>query len=225
MALKKKIIYKLTLVFAPLAYKIITTLLFATCRVHVQGHEIRNELVKSGQPVIGAFWHYAIIYIIFIGKKLRLVCMVSASKDGEYISRILERLGFRTVRGSKGGGGVGALKGMIKALREGFSAAIVADGSQGPVRKLQPGAVLLASRTGAPIVPVVWSADKYIAFRSWDRTVLPKPFSRIELMYGEPIYIPKKIGSDELEKYRVEVEKKMNEYYGKMWGLFGKKEH
>lgn len=225
MALKKRFIYQLTLALAPLVYKVITTLLFATCRVHVHGREIQDGFEKQGKPFVVTFWHYGIIYIIFKGRKLPLVCMVSASKDGEYISRILERLGFRTVRGSKGGGGVGALKGMVRAVKDGFNAAIVADGSQGPVRKVQPGAILLASMTGSPIVPVMWAADKYIAFSSWDRTVLPKPFSRIELMYGEPIYIPKKIGSEELEKYRLEVEKKMNEYYEKMWGLFGKKEH
>lgn len=225
MALKKRLIYKLTLLLAPLAYRIITRLLFATCRVHVQGQEIREGFQKQGIPFIAAFWHYSIIYTVYRSKGLSWVCMVSPSKDGEYISRILEGLGYRTVRGSKGGGGVGALKGMLKAVREGFNAAIVADGSQGPARKVQSGAILLASRTGAPIVPVMWSADKYITFRSWDRTVLPKQFSRIEFVYGEPIYIPKKIDSDELEKYRVEVEKKLNEYYEKMWGLFEKKEH
>jgi hypothetical protein len=225
MALKKRLIYKLTLALAPLAYKIITAVLFATCRIHVSGREIKNEFVKQNQPFIAAFWHYGIIYTIFQSNGLPWVCMVSASKDGEYISRILEGLGYRTVRGSKGGGGVGALKGMVKAVREGLNAAIVADGSKGPARKVQSGAILLASITGAPIVPVMWAADKYIVFRSWDRTVLPKPFSRIEFMYGEPIYIPKKMEADALEKYRVEVEKKLNEYYEKMWGLFGIKGH
>ena len=225
MAVKKRLIYKLTLMLAPLAYKIITTLLFATCKVHMRGREIRDGFKKQSIPFIAAFWHYSIIYTIFECRGLPWVCMVSPSKDGEYIAKILEGVGCRIVRGSKGGGGVGALKGMIKAVREGLNAAIVADGSQGPERKVQSGAILLASRTGAPIVPVMWSADKFIAFRSWDRTVLPKPFSRIEFVYGEPIYIPKKIESDELEKYRVEVEKKLNEYYEKMWGLFEKKEH
>lgn len=224
MALKKRIIYKLTLALAPLAYKVITNLLFATCKVHVQS-EVRDKLKKQGTPFIALFWHYGIIYTVARSKGLPWVCMVSPSKDGEYISRILEGSGYRTVRGSKGGGGVGALKGMIKAVREGFNAAIVADGSQGPARKVQSGAILLASRTGAPIVPVMWSADKYIAFRSWDRTVLPKPFSKIEFVYGEPIYIPKKMESEELEKYRLEVEEKLNKYYENMWGLLGKKEH
>lgn len=117
------------------------------------------------------------------------------------------------------------MKGMVKAVREGLNAAIVADGSKGPARKVQSGAILLASSTGAPIVPVMWAVDKYSAFRSWDRTVLPKPFSRIEFIYGEPIYIPKKMEAGELEKYRVEVENKLNEYYENMWGLFGIKEH
>ena len=225
MSIKKKAVYKLTLVLAPIVFRMLTSLLFATCRITVEGEERRDRFRQSGLPFIAAFWHYSIIYIIALSAGHPWVCMVSASKDGEYISSILEKLGYKTVRGSTGGGGVRALKGMVKAMQEGRSAAIVADGSQGPARKAQPGAILLASKTGAPIMPVVWSADRYLIFKSWDRTVLPKPFSRMHLIYGEPMTVPEGISSEQLEQYRRKLETRMNDLYEQCWKRYGKSLH
>jgi hypothetical protein len=153
--------------------------------------------------------------------------MVSASSDGEYVARLLTRLGHATVRGSKGKGkqGYKALLEMAQWMDKGRMAVIVADGSQGPSRLAQPGAIILASRTGAPILPTAWAADRYYAFNSWDRSILPKPFARIYLSHAEPLWVAPKIRGQELEDKRLELEGSLNDLYAKVWGRFGRKEH
>ena len=152
--------------------------------------------------------------------------MISASDDGEYISRILGTMDFETVRGSRSRGGIGALKRMVAAIRErGRNAAIVADGSQGPAMKVQAGAILLASKTGAPVIPLTVGGDRYIAFRSWDRTIIPKPFSKVIIKWGEPLEVPPGLKADGIEEFRLKLEKRLSDDYREIWGRFGKKEH
>ena len=225
MSLKKEWLYRVTLAAAPVIFKLVTRLLFFTCRIRVQGLAIPENLHRAGQPYIAAFWHYSIVGIIALGRGSRYACMVSASKDGEYIARIIERFGYLALRGSRSDGGVRALKQMVGLVAAGHDAAIVADGSKGPERVLQAGAILLASHTGAPVMPVLWAADRYFAFRSWDRTVLPKPFARVEFVYGEPLTVPAKLDSAGLEHYRLELETRLNDLYVEVWGRFGISRH
>ena len=151
--------------------------------------------------------------------------MVSASEDGEFVARILARQGVVAVRGSRNRGALSALKGLIGLLRQGYNAAIVGDGSQGPARVMQAGAILLAGKSGAPILPMAVAADRYWAFRSWDRTLLPKPFARLDLWYGEPLMVPEKSGAEEIEQYSQEMEHRLNALYAQAWGKFGKDGH
>ncbi|MCK5231981.1 MAG: lysophospholipid acyltransferase family protein [Desulfobulbaceae bacterium] len=224
MDVKRDFLYRLSLVLTPPVYTILTRLLFATCRITENNREYWDRCSKAG-PVISAFWHYGISYSIHLARGKQWVAMVSSSRDGEYIARILEWMGYETVRGSRTRGGLGALKKMMSRIREGINGAIVADGSQGPPRKVQAGAILLASRTGTPIIPMAWAADRHIRFNSWDRTILPKPFARISLWYGEPLEVPADLGSEEVEKYRVELEDRLNTAYSRAWNDFGKEEH
>ncbi|HIJ78072.1 MAG: lysophospholipid acyltransferase family protein [Desulfobulbaceae bacterium] len=226
MAIKDGWRYRLTLAIAPYIYRIVSRLLFATCRVEDHGGANMAGLEKGGRPFIAAFWHYSIFYVVHRSRGKRWVAMVSASKDGEYISRILQGMGYETVRGSKGKGGLGALRGMVAAVRnKGLNAAIVADGSQGPAREVQAGVILLAAKTGAPILPVAWAADRYLVFRSWDRTVLPKPFAKIKMYYGAPLRVPEKLSAEELEAQRLLLEQRLNELYAKAWQGFGSAGH
>jgi len=222
MSVKKSIGRRVVLALTPLIYKVITKLLFSTCRIERRGIDILEDLEVRKQPYIAAFWHYGIFYIRELGRDRPLTAMVSASEDGEYIARLLESAGFETVRGSSNRGGVAALKSLITAVkRRGRTAAIVADGSQGPPLVAQAGAVLLAGKTGAPIVPIGWGADRYVAFRSWDRTVLPEPFAKIFLKVGEPLVVPAGLKSAGIEEYRLKMEEKLKENYSEVWGRFG----
>ena len=223
--MKNGFVYKMSLFIVPNLLVLLTKLWFFTCRVNVHGQENRDKVMDNGGSGIGCFWHYSFLYSFFQNRKEKVVAMVSASKDGEYISRYMQKFGIKTVRGSRNRGGVGALKSMIRAMRKGYSAAIVVDGSKGPALVVQAGCIMLASRSGSPIVPMLWSCDHYLCFRSWDRTAVPKPFSQIEFFYDEPLYVPPKIESDDIEKYRKILEKQLNALYCKAWALQGKTQH
>ena len=224
--MKNTLLTKLTLALVPPLYQAVTGVLFKSCRLEEDGLEYRAQCYAGG-PFIAAFWHYSIYYIISHSVDRPLVAMVSASADGEYVSRVLQRLGHTAVRGSKGRGkqGFKALMEMAQWMTRGRMAAMVADGSQGPARVAQPGAIILASRTGAPILPTAWAADRYHAFGSWDRSVLPKPFARIYMCHAEPIWVPPRIQGQELEEKRLELEKGLNDLYAKVWRRFGREEH
>ncbi len=217
----KDIIRRLALALLPPLYKAATGLLFATCQVREEGRPHYELLRHSGRPFLAAIWHYSLLYIIHRMPGHEWVAMVSGSKDGDYIAKLLQSMGFTTVRGSRHRGGVGALKGMLAQVREGGkNAAIVADGSQGPPRRLQAGVLLLSARSGAPILPVAWAADRFWVFKSWDRTVLPKPFARLAFHYGAPYSVPAENSTEELEEHRQRLEERLNALYRQAWGEF-----
>lgn len=222
---KGSLLYRFSLWAVPLFFRLLSFLLFSTCRVELFGYEHYKAFAESRTPFIVSFWHYGVIYFTHQAENLPYVGMVSPSKDGEYIARILQSKGYIPVRGSRSTGGIGAMKGLIRHIRQGRVGVLVADGSQGPARIVQAGAILLASRTGVPIIPKGWAASNYWTFRSWDKTAIPKPFSRVEIMSGEPLYVPRDADAEKIEEYRLKLEERLNELYEKGWEKFGKKEH
>ncbi len=216
---------RLLLRVAPLMAAWLMRIWFGSCKVIRHNQENCFKAEEKDKTGIASFWHYSIIYILYHMRKYSATAMVSASKDGEYLARLAEEFGFATVRGSRNNKGVEGLKAMLRAIRNGSSAAIVADGSQGPPRIVQAGTILLASKTGVPIFPMVFAASRYFTIRSWDRTIIPKPFSRIDFYYGEPFFIPAKVTPEELEQYRSHLEERLNEMYGKAWGRYEKVAH
>ncbi len=218
------LLYRTSLAVIPRLYVALTALLFGSCRLQVLGREnLEKIMVKGG--VIVPIWHYSVFYMLYHLRQYPGVVMVSASKDGEYIASVAKLLGFETVRGSAHRFGVRALKGLITHVLQGKNAGIVADGSQGPPRIAQSGVVLLAARSGVPMLPMVWAVKKYKAFHSWDRTVIPLPFSNMVVQYGEPIRVPAKLTSSQLEEYRLQLEEQMNSMYKALWQRFGKNSH
>jgi len=216
--------YKVSVAVVPRLYVILSRIWFATCRVRIEGRE-HLQAGLAGGTIIAAFWHYSMLYIFYNLRHLSAAIMVSASKDGEYIARVAELLGHVPVRGSSNQKGVSGLKKMLREVRGGNNAGIVVDGSQGPAREAQAGAILVASRTGSAIVPMAWAADRYIAFHSWDRTLVPLPFCRMHFQYGEPLYVPKGIKADEIETYRLDLEKRLNGCYTRAWQQVGRRPH
>ncbi|MBV5316432.1 MAG: lysophospholipid acyltransferase family protein [Desulfobulbaceae bacterium] len=174
---------------------------------------------------IGAFWHYSFLYFFYYFRKYPAAVMVSASKDGEYIAQLARLLGHVPVRGSSNRGGVKALREMIDLLQQGRNSAIVADGSQGPARRVQAGCILMASKSGKPIFPMAWAADRCIIFNSWDRTVVPLPFATIALHHGEAFYVPSALSSSQIEEYRLELEQRLNHLYEEVWRAVGRPPH
>lgn len=219
------VLNSLLLRVVPRCLAVIMRVWFFTCRVRLHNPENFLDPKKTGQPVVASFWHYSIVYFLYSQRGNAATAMVSSSRDGEYLARLAEEFGFDTARGSRNNKGVEALKNMLRAVRGGNSGAIVADGSQGPPRIAQPGAILLASRTGAPVLPMLWAASRYFTVRSWDRTVVPKPFARIDFYYGEPIQVPAQLKAEGIEEYRLLLEHRLNELYDRAWSQYNKAGH
>lgn len=203
----------------------LTRLWFATCRVRVRGDGSLREFIRSGNTGIAAFWHYSFLFLFYYFRDFRAAVMVSASKDGEYIARLAQLMGHVPVRGSSNRGGVRALRDMIEQLRRGSNSAIVADGSQGPARKVQPGCILMASKSGKPIFPCAWATDRPLIFKSWDRTVVPLPFATVVMRIGEPLWVPAGIDGTQVEWYRLELENRLNRLYDAAWHEVGRGPH
>ena len=217
-------LYKTSLAVVPRLYVGLTALLFGSCRLQIRGKKNLEKTLARGGAVV-PFWHYSVFYMLYHLRRYPGVAMVSASKDGEYIARVAELLNFETVRGSANRFGVRALKGLLDHVKQGKNAGIVADGSQGPALKVQPGAILLAAQSGSPIMPIVWAVKRYKAFNSWDHTVLPMPFSPMILQYGDLIYVEPKLSSALVQEYRQRLETEMNSMYRQLWQEYGKNSH
>ena len=198
---------------------------FATCRVRVHGSHYRKQAEAFEKATIAIFWHYSLFYVFYHLRKDSAAVLVSSSQDGEYIARLARHLNFSTIRGSRNKRGMRALKELIAWLNQGGNVGIVADGSQGPAQIVQPGSIMLASRTGAPILPMVWSASEYIRFKSWDRTAVPKPFARVDFYYGEPLWVPPGLKTPAFERYRLALEESLNTLYQRAWSHYGRQRH
>ncbi len=216
---------KISLAVIPFCVAWLMRIWFFTCRVKVYNAERFAEVDNGNKVIIASFWHYTIIYVFYFLRKYRATVMVSASDDGDYIAALARNFGFSTARGSSNRKGVAALKKLLAIIRSGESCAMVADGSQGPPRVAQAGAILLSSRTGVPLVPMTWAASSYFTIHSWDKTAIPRPFSRIDYYFGELLYVPAGIRGEEIERYRRLLEERLNTLYEKAWTGFGRVEH
>lgn len=168
-----------------------------TIRYEVEGWENFEAIAHAGKLPIYAFWHDRIFASTYFFRNRAIAVITSQSKDGEYIARFIQRLGYRSIRGSSTRGGVGALVEMIKTMRGGTPTAFTLDGPKGPRYIAKPGAILLAKKTGHPIMPFVTECRSFQTINSWDRLQIPKPFTRAKLMIGKPIYVSKDANDEE----------------------------
>ena len=161
-----------------------------TLSIKKTGWEKVAPILESGKYIL-CLWHSRLFVLSHLHKNSNVLVLVSQSKDGEIIKRILDRQGHETMRGSSTRGGLRALAGMIKNLRENQRpAAVTPDGPQGPRFVIKPGIIALAKKTGFAILPMSYNARKIKIIKSWDRFILPIPFSSCRVIYGEPLYVP-----------------------------------
>lgn len=184
-------------------------LLCLSLRLRVIGYEKVRPIMASRRFILG-FWHSRIIVTSYMYKRWNGVIMASRSGDGEIIARVLQQQGHEAVRGSTGKGGLRALSRQIKRLNsEDRPGGMIPDGPQGPRFRVKPGIITLAQKTGCPIIPISYSAQKIKVLNSWDRFIVPYPFTRARLVYGEPIYVPLTADKASLESCRLTLEQEM----------------
>jgi len=192
----------------------ILNLWFSTCRVKIIGKEIHDHYAMGEGGVVGATWHRGAIFLVWFFRKIHPMIMFSRSGDGDLFAGFAEKIGVIPIRGSSSRGGPKALKGMKEFLTgPGVrKTATVLDGPRGPRCVAKKGMIVLAKEAGVPLLPVMVSAYPAITLKkTWDKTLIPLPFSRVTVIYREPWHIPENLNGNDLKILRQDVEKTLNE--------------
>ena len=186
---------------------------------HSWHYTTENEPVLTGllagdKPIVGAFLHartFQLLYYFSRPHRGRWMLMCSRSSDGDLMTKVERGLGYRVARGSSGSGGARALAEMIKAQREDrhLHSCLAVDGSRGPRGIAQLGILTLARKSTGVLLPVAASASKSWILGSWDRTVIPKPGARINILIGEPMELPAKMDERQAESARMELQRRL----------------
>ena len=162
----------------------------ATGRWTVEGGEIPEALIARGQPFLAAFWHGRLLMMSEAWPYAAPFTMViSRHPDGQLIARTIAHMGFHSIAGSTARGGSAVMRAMLRALRQGGCVGLTPDGPQGPRMHVSLGVVQAARLAGVPIVPLAYSARPSVLLESWDRLMIPLPFSRGKIRWGEPVTI------------------------------------
>lgn len=189
---------------------------WAAFRLEIHGDEKFRELVAARQPAVFAFWHEGLLVLCkylaeLLANGYRLTFLISPSVDGEFGVRILARFGSTAVRGSARRSGPAALRRLLATIRDDRqSPCITLDGSKGPRRHCKPGAIMVARMAGVPIVPIGFAAQRAWRVPSWDRHLVPKPFSRVVIAIGDPYTVPRQMDADAVERWRSDLEQRVN---------------
>ena len=161
-----------------------------TWRIRVVNRERGVErLRRERRPMVFALWHGDMLPLLYQHRGEGVTVLISEHRDGELIARVAQSLGFRTVRGSTTRGASRALVGLARELRDGHDIAVTPDGPRGPARSFAPGALIAAQRARAPVIAVGLAARRAWRLASWDRFVIPKPFSRVCIAYSDPVLL------------------------------------
>ena len=179
-----------------------------TLRVTVIGKE-QAEFVHDNSVIL-ALWHSRLFYMPYhFRRQKKWRVLVSPSSDGDIIDGVVKLFGFFTVRGSSFKSPTRALLMLSKELNKGEGVVMVADGSRGPANIAQIGSVALAKLTGKAVAPIAFGAERKKRLGNWDATLLPMPFTRVNMVFGRLIFVDRKSGEQELESARAELEKEL----------------
>ncbi len=188
--------------------------LSSTNRLRIVDAENEKCVFDRGESVIYASWHQRFFPgITFFSTRKPIAIMISQSRDGAFISHIVDILGWKPVRGSSSKRGAEALRELADLAGKKFRIGHIVDGPRGPSGVVKPGLIRIAQVAGLPILPTITSAEKKWTFNSWDRFMIPKPFSKVIVRFGKAIYISSELGEDEFEEKRRFVERKIRELY------------
>jgi lysophospholipid acyltransferase (LPLAT)-like uncharacterized protein len=188
----------------------------SSLKIRVMGEEIALGCLADYGKVIVAVYHQRFLLALAYVTKFRNfepLIMSSQSRDGELGARLAKRLGLQPVRGSSSKGGTTALATILQALKVNPAAIHIVDGPRGPKGIVKPGLVTMAQVSGAAVLPVIVSAKKAWIMGSWDRFMVPKPFSEVTIEWGPPFAVPRDSDSAGLEELRKHIEKKLADWH------------
>src|SRR6266481_1932073 len=205
---------------ADLVFFLLIKLIGRTINFEIEGWEHWEAASSNGKLPIYAFWHNRVFLSTHFWQRRRIVVMTSKSFDGEYIARFIQRFGYGAARGSSTRGATGAVVEMIRLMRAGCPTAFTIDGPKGPRYVSKMGAVLLAKKTGNPILPFTITADRFWeAKRSWDGFQVPRPFTRARVTIAAPIFVRPDADGAELKAKRDELQRTLDDLNrcGEVW--------
>jgi lysophospholipid acyltransferase (LPLAT)-like uncharacterized protein len=179
-------------------------------RIEAQGAERLAEARRDPGKYILCFWHSRFVLMPYCYPGPRIVVLSSKHRDAEALVRILRMFGIENARGSTTSGGATGMRQILRKVREGCDVGITPDGPRGPRRRVQPGVAAIARVTGLPIIPVTFSASPSRRLGSWDRTLIPKLFSKGLFVYGDPVVVPRNADDRTLEAKRLELERELD---------------
>jgi len=182
-----------------------------TLRVSYKNKKVIEDLKKNKQNYVLAFWHGTMLLPWFIHRNDGFAALTSKSKDGDLLAKQLKHWKYKVVRGSSSKGGDVALGVMVDLAKNGYSVAIPPDGPRGQDHKFKAGAVIIAKRSGVPVVLMGIGIKSKKKLKSWDKFQIPNPFSNVKIIYSDPVYVDSKLGFDETGKIIEECEQKLNE--------------
>ncbi len=187
-------------------------LLRATGRWTVEGGDIPAALVAAGRPFILGFWHGRLMQMTDAWRFPQPFHMLASQHpDGQLIARTIAHLGIQSIAGSTDRGGAGVLRAMVRLLRQGEYIGVTPDGPRGPRMRVSAGIVHAARIAGVPIVPATCAAAPRRVIASWDRLVVPLPFGRGIIAWGDPIEVDGDADDDAVEAARITLETRLNE--------------
>lgn len=191
-------------------------LIWRSCKVSINGDEYAKGLMDADNAFIPCYWHQQHIfcswYLLDLHKQgLKLGFLISPSKDGDIPAAIVESLNATAIRGSSNRTGAKALRDLYQIIHhDGVSTVTTPDGPTGPIFKFKPGAVMLSQLSQCPILPMAFVAESAWYLKSWDRFIIPKPFSRVTINIGEPVLVPKKLAANEQATFALQLENELN---------------
>lgn len=190
------------IIFSRLAYFLVR-LIGSTFRIKVLNYEPLEKL-EGGKVLCG--WHGRSMIASIFFRRCGFWVIISKSKDGDIQTHVFQNLGFKVIRGSTGRGGERALIESIRELRKGETMAITPDGPRGPSKVVQGGIMLMAKKAGAWLVPCGVSAKPRFLAKSWDRYMVPYPFAKCIMNFGQPMAVPADASDEEVEEIRLKLE-------------------
>jgi len=183
----------------------------ATWRIERIGVDPTESSDPARERFIFAFWHSQLVPLVYSHRDRDAAVLVSRHLDGQVITRILERLGFHTARGSSTRGGDEGLRGLLAHAQVGRDLGVTPDGPRGPAEVVKPGVVYLASRSGLPVIPISAASRPSRRLRSWDGLRIPAPFARVRIETGAPLRIPSMLDEAAEERWRLRLESELRE--------------
>jgi len=184
----------------------------ATLQMKNLNGEAEDQIKSLTGPYILTLWHGRIFYLFYyLRNRPDYFLLISPSADGDLLAKLARLMGYSVIRGSTFKKAVPAARSLIRILRGGKRIIIIADGSRGPYCVAQSGSIQLAGITKLPLFPMTFSAKNKVTLNTWDKFILPFPFTRCSINFGSPINIASRSSKELVEEKRLELEKQLNQ--------------